>query len=78
MRKFYRQTFEIEVLSEDKPIIKDLNVINYQITEGDCSGVIKEITCEEVPPEKMALLLISQGSDPEFFRLDEHGNFKDD
>lgn len=75
MTNFTRQVFEIEVLSDDGPISGSLDNINYEITEGHCSGVIKEIIREEqIPGEKMAKLLINQDSDPEFFGLDENGN----
>lgn len=74
-RKFYRQVFTVEVLSEDVPLRCDnLSEIDYAITYGDRSGMVNETVCEEVTAEKMAQLLMDQGSDPEFFRIDEDGN----
>jgi hypothetical protein len=78
MTTYYRQVFEIEVLSDDEPIDGDLENIRYQITDGHCSGVIHETICETVTPERMAKLLIAQGSDPEFFGLNENGEEVED
>lgn len=67
MKKLFRQVFEIEVLSEEEPLeTLDLKVIDYEITDGHSSGVVKEAVREEVTQEKMRELLIAQGSDPEF------------
>jgi len=66
-RKFYRQLFNIEVLSEGEPLNDvSLQDIDYEITNGHCSGIVKEAVREEVTAEKMAELLKTQGSDPEF------------
>jgi hypothetical protein len=73
-RKFYKQTFVVEVLSEDEPLSNvSLSDIDYAITEGHCSGVIKEGEVVKVSGKEMAKLLIEQGSDPEFFQLNEKG-----
>jgi hypothetical protein len=65
--KFYRQLFEVEVLSEGEPLNNvSLQDIDYEITDGHCSGIVKETVREEVTPERMAQLLKAQGSDPEF------------
>ena len=71
MSKFYRTIIQIEVLSKDPFECTDLSEINYAITEGDCSGKVEIIQSEKVPPEKMAELLKSQGSDPNFL-LEEY------
>lgn len=73
-RKFYRNVFTIEVLSED-PINKmvDLDEIHYQITDGEWSGMINHEKQETVDGKQMAELLQKQGSDPGFFRLDDAG-----
>lgn len=74
-RKFYRTVYTVEVLSET-PITRllDLNEINYMITYGDCSGSIQIQENGEIDSTIAAKLLIAQGSDPEFFRIDENGN----
>ena len=74
-RKFYRSILTTEVLSEDTPIMSGtpLEDIAYAITEGDCSGRTT-VKSTEVTPQQMAKFLIGQGSDPEFFMLDESGN----
>jgi len=74
-RKFYRRVFHIEVLSEEPiPGEVDLTEIHYNITEGHCSGRIACDEQEEMDGKKAADLLIDQGSDPEFFNLDEAGD----
>ena len=66
--KLFRQVFEVEVLSEGAPLPNDVSLsrIEYEITDGCCSGMIEEMICEEVSPERMRELLIEQGSDPDF------------
>jgi len=73
-RKFYRRVITIEVLSEeevDETI--SLSQLEYAITDGDCSGNIKWGESQIVDGKKMAKLLIKQGSDPEFFMLNNKG-----
>jgi hypothetical protein len=71
-KKFYRQIFEVEVLSEGEPLNNvSLQDIDYQITDGHCSGIVKETVREEVSSEKIAELLKAQGSDPEFLLGDD-------
>jgi hypothetical protein len=74
--KYYRTLIQIEILSENNPIGDGLNLseIDYDITEGDCSGEITTLSQEEVTSKQMAELLIAQGSDPSFFMLDKNGN----
>jgi hypothetical protein len=75
-KKFYRTVMQVEILSEDEPYGEGVSLeeINYAITEGHCSGVIKCESSLEVTPKQMASLLIAQGSDPEFMQLDKNGN----
>jgi len=79
-RKFYRTVVSIEILSEDEPYGdgRTLEDIGYAITEGHCSGKITTASEAEVTAPEMAKLLVAQGSDPEFFQLDENGNEVDD
>ncbi len=71
--KFYRTVFTIEVLS-DEPLQADgmgLEEINYEITEGHCSGVVTTDGSMEVTKKEMSDLLYAQGSDPSFLFGDE-------
>lgn len=78
-RKFYRSVIQVEVLSEEPVDFDDLTEVDYQITEGDCSGFVTDVvTNEEVDGVRMAKLLEEQGSDPGFFGLDAEGNDADD
>jgi hypothetical protein len=62
-------------LSEDTPIDGDVTLaqLDYLINDGDCSGLIHEPVVVELSAEEVAKELIAQGSDPEFFGLDEDG-----
>ena len=74
-RKFFRTLISVEVLSEDAPISDEtsLEEISYLISEGDCSGALEIVGRESLSGSEAAQALISQGSDPEFFRLDRDG-----
>ena len=74
-RTFYRTVKTIEVLSEE-PLSGDesLSDIAYLIGPGPCSGKVETTTSnEQVDGRRMAQLLDAQGSDTEFFGLDEQG-----
>jgi len=71
---FYRRVIQVEILSEEPYDQDDLTQIGNDIIEGDLSGYVTEISTENVDGPAMAQLLIKQGSDPEFFRLDDEGN----
>lgn len=73
-RKFYRTVFTVEVLSEEPLPDMSLDEIAYEITEGGSSGDLTRSKSETVDAKKMAKLLMKQGSDPEFFQIDEDGN----
>jgi hypothetical protein len=76
MRKFYRHVIQVEVLSEYKIAMEnmDLDNIHQIITDGDCSGMVEVKIANQVVSEKeMAELLEKQGSDPGFFNLDKDG-----
>lgn len=78
-RKFYRNVFTVEVLTEE-PICScpDLSTVAYQIIDGDWSGeTTHSIENEECDGPKMAKLLEAQGSDPSFFRLTSDGEDED-
>lgn len=73
-KKIYKNVFQIVVLSEDAPVSNcDLGVINFDITEGDCSGEVKHLSSELLTPKEAADALLDQGSDPSFFGLTPDG-----
>ena len=74
MKKFFKTTITIEILSEKKYNSTDLSKIAYDITDGDCSGKVEVSSYQELTPQEAAKALLAQGSDPEFFGLDDDGN----
>jgi hypothetical protein len=74
-RKFYKTTYTLVILSE-QPIneMASLEDLQYEITDGEFSGITHREKEEIVDGKTMAKLLEGQGSDPEFFRLDAEGN----
>ena len=77
-RTFYRHVIQIEILTED-PIqdlaAESLAAIEEEYTEGAWSGQASVVCTNEIcDGPRMAKLLRAQGSDPEFFFLDEDGN----
>lgn len=78
-RKFYRVVFQCEVLIDSEDVFNDvpnwdLSSIDYEITQGSCSGNFCIIESKEVSGSEMVKLLQNQGSDPGFFSLYEDGN----
>ncbi len=73
-RRFHKTVIQIEILSEDPyPDGKSLQDIAYDIEDGEYSGRIHRVSSEELDGPAMADALEKQGSDPEFFRLDQDG-----
>lgn len=68
--KYYRTVLTVEILSTESVSDMELSEIADAIMEGDCSGAFTETVMEEVSEEKMAELLIAQGSDPSFLIYD--------
>ncbi|HKR05963.1 MAG TPA: hypothetical protein VJY62_15105 [Bacteroidia bacterium] len=76
-RKFYRTVIEVEILSEEPYNLEDknLNDINYDISEGHCSGVYNsKILNQEKTGKQIVKLLNAQKSDAEFFCLNPDGS----
>jgi hypothetical protein len=76
-RKFYKTVVKVVVLSEE-PLgnangLLNLEAINYAITDGDCSGEVCIGESQAIGGKAMAKALLSQGSDPAFFLLNEDG-----
>jgi len=77
-RKFYKTVFTVEVLSEE-PLRDDMDLsdVDYMITEGGWSGIVDRSDTVELSGLEAARELQNQGSDPDFFCLDEDGNDAD-
>lgn len=74
-RKFYRRLVTLEFISETQhPGAWDIESAIWDAKEGD--GSMQELSdkTDEVDGKQAAEILISQGSDPSFFRLTEDGN----
>ena len=69
-QKFYRTVIKIEVLSDEEVSFADLDGV-IAASDDDCSVSWEEESQEEVSEEEMRELLTNQGSDPEFFDLEE-------
>lgn len=79
VRKFYRTVYTLEVLSEEPvPDMASLDDLHYQTQFGEYSGITHRESSEEVGGATMADLLLKQGSEPGFFKLDEQGNDTDE
>jgi hypothetical protein len=70
LSKLYKTVYTIEVLSDEPLGEVSLADIQYEITEGHCSGVFREKSCDELTEYEMARALIRQGSDPTFLLPD--------
>jgi hypothetical protein len=72
----YKSVLRVEILSEEPlPDSVSLDTVNYQITDGDWSGALDwEWHNAELHGAEGAKALMNQGSDPEFFQMDEDGN----
>lgn len=73
-RKYYKHTVVVEIISENDSIPDNLADIAYQITEGGDSGKWELTKTKTLNGKQAAKELTKQGSDPEFFGLDEKGN----
>jgi len=81
---FHKVVVQFEVLcpnDEARDSIHNASLadIHHMTMDGDCSGRFLEASADEkLSPEEAAKALIEQGSDPEFFGIDENGNQIDD
>tara|TARA_R110002110_G_scaffold48486_6_gene144470 strand:- start:897 stop:1223 length:327 start_codon:yes stop_codon:yes gene_type:complete len=69
--KYYRTTYTLEVLSIAPNTERSLEGLNYEITEGHCSGRLWQTGEEEVSDEQMESLLEIHGTDPTFLLGDD-------
>lgn len=65
---------EVRVLSEEPFDYNDLENVHHAITEGDCSGTYSTKSSKAISGKLAADKVKEQGSDPEFFNMDEEGN----
>jgi hypothetical protein len=72
-RKFYKTVLKVVVLSEEPFEWDSLEGVATAITDGGCSGDVKEVGSVLMSGREAAKALMDQGSDPGFFRLDEDG-----
>jgi len=77
-KKLFQTFIQVEVLSEEKYTETDLETIAEDITHGHCSGLVKIISSKVLTGKKAADATIAQGSDVEFFQMDEKGNISED
>ena len=74
-RKFFKTVFKVTVLSEDEPSGHiSLEALAQEIQDGDWSGETEMLTPKKLNGRQAARVLQAQGSDPEFFQIDEKGN----
>ena len=73
-RKFYKHIVTVEIISERPAVSYDLADIAYAISEGEDSGVWNVTSSKALNGKQAAKELVKQGSDPEFFGIDENGN----
>jgi len=73
-RIFYKTKIVIEILSEEPQSVNSLADIEYDITEGNNSGSWNVVETMELNGLACANELKSQGTDPEFFQIDDDGN----
>jgi hypothetical protein len=76
MKKYYKTKISFHVLSQE-PIPDEMNLgsVWRQCIEGDYSGDLDyRKTVKELTGKQAAQELLKQGSDPEFFGIDEEGN----
>ena len=77
-RRFYRSIIQVEIVHEDPRALaklEGLDEVHALITDGPCSGIWNVTKGPiEMNGRQMAKLLLEEGSDPEFFSLDEQGN----
>lgn len=77
-RKFYKTTYTVVVLSEDKPASNiDLENLARDINTGDCVGEVSDDGGVEISGKEAADSLYAMRSEPAFFELDDEGNKAD-
>lgn len=73
IRKFYKTVITTTVLSEDPYEYLGLVNLHHDIVNGDCSGTTNVATSKRLSRKDFVKELQEQGSDPDFFQLDDKG-----
>ena len=68
--KYFKTRVVVDVLSEDTPWDGSLAELHYDITTGPCSGVVSK-DFEELDSSRMVEECLHQGTDPEFFGIED-------
>lgn len=76
-KKIYKNIIQVEILT-DKPagegFLENLYAVDYEITQGEASGIVKVISSNEILEGEDAVKEChKQGSSPDFFMMDEEG-----
>ena len=74
MKKIHKTIIKVEVLSEEPYEHEDLAQLAHDVTYGECSGVSEVEATSVLEGKEAADAIAAQGSDPEFFGIDEDGN----
>jgi len=76
VRKFFKTRYVLDILAEDKPFeVATVEDLGKELQDMcDFSVDITDTRTEELTARQAARALIKQGSDSEFFGLDEKGN----
>lgn len=75
--RYFRTVIMVEVLSDSPYAYRSLKDTDYDITHGDCSGMVEMVSQTELTADQMSAALQRQGSDPEFL-IEEEASDDDD
>ena len=75
-KKLYKSVLKVIIISDEPyPDSVNLDHVKYDITDGHCSGILEWDTLNaEVVGAEAVKEMHEQGSDVEFFQMDEEGN----
>jgi hypothetical protein len=74
----YKTVIQVTVLSDTPLTHMSLSDVAYVIEDGDCSGQVEWKPSKILVGKAAAKAVQAQGSDPEFFQMDEDGNELED
>lgn len=72
-KKFHKTIITVVVLSEEPYVLNTLKDVAYDILDGNCVGSYTATEVTILNGAEMAIELINNASDPEFFQLTEDG-----
>lgn len=76
-KKIYKTRIVVEVLHEDEDRyehVSHLSSVAWDIEDGEFSGIWWPDSCVPLEGKDAVEEILNQGSDPEFFRMDDDGN----